>query len=43
MPIPSGTAAGNYYVIAVADADHGVLEANEANNATAKLIAITAP
>ncbi len=43
VAIPPGTAAGNYYIIAVADADHEVLEPNEANNATAKPIAITAP
>ena len=35
LTIPSGTAAGTYYVIAVADADGAVNEVDETNNASA--------
>jgi Tol biopolymer transport system component len=34
--IPNGTAPGNYYLIAVADADGVVVESNEANNVSAR-------
>src|SRR5438876_562592 len=32
VTLPAGTAAGNYYIIAKADADNVVAETNEANN-----------
>ena len=38
--IPAGTPPGQYYVLARADADNGVAEANEVNNTAAKVIAI---
>jgi subtilase family serine protease len=40
LTIPPATAPGRYYVIARADADHVVLEANEANNAFPRTIQI---
>ncbi len=43
LTIPSATAAGTHYILAVADAGHGVLESNETNNTLAKAITITAP
>jgi subtilase family serine protease len=41
VTIPPGTAPGNYYILAVADADHTVAEANENNNVMAKPLTIT--
>ena len=43
VAIPLGTAAGTYYILAVADAGHTVLESNETNNTASKPITITAP
>lgn len=43
VTIPSGTPAGTYYIIAVADADRVVAEANERNNFKYQLITITNP
>jgi subtilase family serine protease len=40
--IPSGTAAGSYWLIAVADADGVVTETNETNNTRAVLITVKA-
>jgi subtilase family serine protease len=40
VPLPSGI-SGNYYLLAVADADKAVAEYSEANNTTARLIQIT--
>ena len=40
LTIPSATAAGKHYILAVADAGHGVLESNETNNTLAKAITI---
>src|SRR5207237_403069 len=42
VTIPVSTAAGAYFVIAVADADGGVSESNETNNATSRPITVTA-
>src|SRR5207244_6858928 len=41
--IPSGTAPGTYYLIAVADAERDVVESNEENNITTQLISVTSP
>ena len=41
VTIPPGTASGNYYVLAVADADNTVAELNENNNVMAKPLTIT--
>jgi hypothetical protein len=41
VTIPPGTASGNYYVLAVADADNTVAESNENNNVTAKPLTIS--
>jgi subtilase family serine protease len=38
--IPAGTAKGNYYIIAVADADNGINELNDNNNAKAVSIRV---
>jgi CARDB protein/putative pyrroloquinoline-quinone binding quinoprotein len=43
VTIPSGTFAGNYYVIAKADADSAIAEANENNNANAHKFVIGHP
>ncbi len=43
VTLPSGIRAGNYYIIAIADADKVVPEANEANNNRVTLITITKP
>ena len=40
LTIPPATATGTYYIIAKADADNGVLEAKETNNALARSIQI---
>jgi subtilase family serine protease len=42
VTIPSGTALGNYYIIAVADADNIIKEYNDSNNAAYKAITIIA-
>ena len=42
ITIPAGTAAGFYYVIAVADADGVVIEIQENNNARGQLIQVVA-
>ena len=41
VTIPPGTVPGNYYILAVADADNTVAESNENNNVMAKPLAIT--
>jgi subtilase family serine protease len=41
VTIPPGTVAGNYYILAVADADNTVAESNENNNVTARPLTIT--
>jgi subtilase family serine protease len=41
VTIPPGTASGNYYVLAVADADSTVGESNENNNVIAKPLTIS--
>jgi len=41
VTIPPGTAGGNYYILAVADAGHTVAESNENNNTTAKPLTIS--
>jgi subtilase family serine protease len=41
VTIPPGTAPGNYYVLAVADAGNTLAESNENNNVTAKPLTIT--
>ena len=41
VTIPPGTAAGNYYILAVADADNTVAESNENNNVTARPLTIS--
>jgi subtilase family serine protease len=41
VTIPPGTASGNYYILAVADADNTLAESNENNNVTAKPLTIT--
>lgn len=41
VTIPSGTAAGTYYILARAEADGAVSESNEGNNALSKPITIT--
>jgi subtilase family serine protease len=41
VTIPPGTASGNYYILAVADADNTVAESNENNNVTAKPLTIS--
>ena len=41
VTIPPGTAAGNYYILAIADADNTVAESNENNNVIAKPLTIT--
>jgi subtilase family serine protease len=41
VTIPPGTASGDYYVLAVADADNTVTESNENNNVTAKPLTIS--
>jgi subtilase family serine protease len=40
--IPSGTPAGTYYIIAVADADHTIVERVETNNTLARSLRISA-
>jgi subtilase family serine protease len=40
LTIPPGTAGGNYYILARADADAAVAESNEGNNTASKLITI---
>jgi len=42
VTIPAATAAGAYFVIAVADADGVVSESNETNNTTSQTITVTA-
>ena len=42
VTIPAGTAAGFYYVIAVADADGVVIEIQENNNTRGQLIQVIA-
>jgi subtilase family serine protease len=42
LPIPASTAAGTYYLIAVADGDDAVAESLENNNGRMKLISISA-
>jgi subtilase family serine protease len=41
VTIPPGTVAGNYYILAVADADNTVAESNENNNVTARPLTIS--
>ncbi len=41
VPIPSGTAAGNYYLLAAADATIAVGESQETNNVTPESIQVT--
>jgi subtilase family serine protease len=41
VTIPPGTAPGNYYILAVADADNTVAESNENNNVTAQPLTIS--
>jgi subtilase family serine protease len=41
LTIPPATAAGNYYILARADADATVAESNEGNNAFSRLITIS--
>ena len=41
VTIPPGTASGNYYILAVADAGNTVAESNENNNVVAKPLTIT--
>ena len=41
--VPAGTAPGNYYIIGKADADSGVPETQEGNNARAAAFKVTAP
>ena len=43
LDIPVGTAPGNYYILARADATGAVTETNENNNVLSKAIKITAP
>jgi subtilase family serine protease len=42
LPIPAGTAAGTYYIIAKADGDDAIQESQETNNLRTKSIAIAA-
>jgi subtilisin family serine protease/uncharacterized membrane protein len=42
VTIPAGTAAGNYFLLAVTDGDNVVRESSETNNALARAIQITA-
>jgi subtilase family serine protease len=41
IPVPGGTAAGNYYLLAQADGAQAVDESSETNNVTAELIQVT--
>jgi subtilase family serine protease len=41
VTIPPGTPSGNYYILAVADADNTVAESNESNNVIARPLVIT--
>jgi len=41
--VPAGTAPGNYYIIGKADADSGVPETQESNNARIAAFKVTAP
>jgi subtilase family serine protease len=43
LSIPAGTAPGTYYIIGKADADSGVPETQESNNARAAAFKVTAP
>lgn len=43
VTIPGGTAAGSYFLLAVADGDKAVPESSETNNTTARGLKVTSP
>jgi subtilase family serine protease len=43
VTVPAGTTPGNYFLLAVTDADNAVRESSETNNALARSIQVTAP